>query len=470
MKKTNICLLIFFVFVMLFLVFVCVLNYQISTIYKYNVQKDYIYNFSGSSVKNVACTVEKEYFIIPHIDDSYDTGFIPIRVISKKYWSIAEPYIEIYWNNIVYRQYFERGARGIRYLNIGYFLQGGKEGEKKIRLRGANISWETQKVDAVFFKNLALDKERILVLAPHPDDAEIAAFGLYNNKNSYIITITAGEYGYFSGQRNDKDEFLQTMNRGWLRVIDSITTPLIGGISPSRTYNFGYFDKSLKAMYENKNIAVENKVLRTSNNGIFRKYNVSNMMDNKGKVAKWSSVVSDMVEVLKIVRPSIIVTPNIYSDRHDDHKLTTVALIDALRKNNQKGYKLYLYSNHDVHSGYFPYGPSGSGIGLPPCFDNSIVFSSVYSYNLTYLEQMKKIFSLDAQHDIRPFVSGPNEDILFVLRNISGKLFEYVNNNIFIGDTSYYRRSIRLNEIFLVIEPEDLDRYIEKFHEYKIVQ
>ena len=41
-----------------------------------------------------------------------------------------------------------------------------------------------------------LDLSRtMLVLAPHPDDAEIAAFGVYANRNATIVTITTGNAG-----------------------------------------------------------------------------------------------------------------------------------------------------------------------------------------------------------------------------------------------------------------------------------
>ena len=41
-----------------------------------------------------------------------------------------------------------------------------------------------------------LDLSRpMLVLAPHPDDAEIAAFGLYANRNATIVTVTTGNAG-----------------------------------------------------------------------------------------------------------------------------------------------------------------------------------------------------------------------------------------------------------------------------------
>ena len=41
-----------------------------------------------------------------------------------------------------------------------------------------------------------LDLSRpMLVLAPHPDDAEIAAFGVYAHRNATVVTVTTGNAG-----------------------------------------------------------------------------------------------------------------------------------------------------------------------------------------------------------------------------------------------------------------------------------
>ena len=39
-------------------------------------------------------------------------------------------------------------------------------------------------------ENVAAD-DRVLVVAPHPDDAEIAAFGLYADTRATVVTLTA---------------------------------------------------------------------------------------------------------------------------------------------------------------------------------------------------------------------------------------------------------------------------------------
>ena len=74
----------------------------------------------------------------------------------------------------------------------------------------------------------------VLVLAPHPDDAEIAAFGLYANRKSTVVTVTAGNAGAPTYEAVFDDPSEHYLFKGRIRLIDSITVPLQGGIPPER--------------------------------------------------------------------------------------------------------------------------------------------------------------------------------------------------------------------------------------------
>ena len=100
-----------------------------------------------------------------------------------------------------------------------------------------------------------LDHQRILVLGTHPDDAEIAAFGVYADRDAYVITLTAGEAGELgpferfegAGAYREKGR-----NRAW----NSVAVPMLGGLTIERTANLGYFDGTLTAMRERPEIPV----------------------------------------------------------------------------------------------------------------------------------------------------------------------------------------------------------------------
>lgn len=88
-------------------------------------------------------------------------------------------------------QAFERGVNGLRYLNLTGLA--GPLGEGRIRLRGRHCRlvgeptlWRARHPD--------YRDRRVMVIAPHADDAELAAFGLYSQaREAWIVTLTAGE-------------------------------------------------------------------------------------------------------------------------------------------------------------------------------------------------------------------------------------------------------------------------------------
>src|SRR5262249_57577035 len=111
------------------------------------------------------------------------------------------------------------------------------------------VSIEPEAALRTFANGLDLAKT-VLVLAPHPDDAEIAAFGLYADRNATIVTVTSGN----AGDMNYRDNFTDTADhylfKGFLRAADSVTVPLQGGIPPERCLNLGYFDARLANMHD----------------------------------------------------------------------------------------------------------------------------------------------------------------------------------------------------------------------------
>ena len=70
---------------------------------------------------------------------------------------------------------------------------------REIFLRGRRISLENQEVRLTVYPRMSLDDKKILVLAPHTDDTELAAYGLYEKytTNAMVVTVTASEAGRF---------------------------------------------------------------------------------------------------------------------------------------------------------------------------------------------------------------------------------------------------------------------------------
>ncbi|TDA89239.1 PIG-L family deacetylase, partial [Halomonas marinisediminis] len=97
----------------------------------------------------------------------------------------------------------------------------------------------------------SLKGKRILILSPHPDDAEIAAYGLYASypENTYVVTVTAGDAGEFKYDEIYQDSLTHYLQKGKIRTWNSLTVPMLGGVKSENIINLGYFNEALPTMY-----------------------------------------------------------------------------------------------------------------------------------------------------------------------------------------------------------------------------
>jgi hypothetical protein len=298
----------------------------------YDLRADYGYAFQKDSISSV--TLEKDGFQWPSVRTGTDTAFLKLLIRTDWTSLLFLPYVEIRCHNIVLRQYFEKTGRGIRYLNLSPLLKEASplaEGEKLV-LKGHHLSWDQGASELYLFQNPEIKKAKILILAPHPDDAEIAAFGLYNDQDAYVVTVTAGEGGKWNYKRFFKKPEKQALFKGKVRTWDSITIPFWGNISPLRCFNLGYFDMTLSEMFRNPSKTAFS-VVQASDLNTFRQYNVSDLLPkNTAQEPTWNNLVADLEHLLTEINPSIIVTPSPATDGHSDHQYTTLALLEALER------------------------------------------------------------------------------------------------------------------------------------------
>jgi hypothetical protein len=289
------------------------------------------------------------------------------------------------------------------------------------------------------------------VIAPHPDDAEIASYGLYSsNENSYIVTVTAGEAGLNKYDEIFDDEVHHFLKKGKLRTWNSLTVPQLGGIPHEQTLNLGYFDGTLAAMFEDPSTPISGLYTRTKDINTFRKQNVSSIVDGLNGGPDWNSLVGNLQYLLEVIKPDVIVTPHPAMDRHKDHKYSTVALIEAITKAGLQEGQLYLYTNHFVLNEYYPYGKTGAAMSLPPNFGHEWYFDSVYSHPLSVENQNDKILALEAMHDLRL-------DTEWLFTDSSFKMaFDNMERDLLGDENSYYKRAVRSNELFFVTEISSL--------------
>lgn len=409
--------------------------------YKYDVKKDYCYNFNLTGDSLLVNYDESDSIVLPKITGS-KTAFLKVNITSTFLGKLKQPFIKISSKGVESIHYFEYGAKGVRYLNVSDFVN-----EQKIKLESSYLNFSSLPTQLIVFKEPQLKGKRVMVISPHPDDAEIAAFGLYSSQNeTTIVTITAGDGGEFTYDEVYNDSVRHYIQKGRLRTWNSITVPLLANVDYENSINLGFFDSTLHTMYKNKSNSVRSPFAKHSNVDTYRKINISSLKDSLVGTANWNDLVRNLSFLLKKFSPDIIVTPYPAIDLHKDHQYSTVAIIEALKSLHIRKGKLFLYTNHDIYSEMYPYGKAGSIVTLPPNFDKNFYFDGIFSYSLSEEKQKQKLFALEAMNDLRLDTEW---------RDNSNFFKKAINQSLrgFLGiDYSYFRRSVRPNELFFIVD------------------
>jgi len=340
---------------------------------------------------------------------------------------------------------------GVRWLNLsGLREQLAHGGEIIIHAHAVTLEAETATL-RLFDNHIDL-RQRILVIAPHPDDAEIAAFGLYADRRASVVTVTAGNAGDMNYRANVSDPAEHYSLKGYLRAVDSVTIPWQGNIPPERTANLGYFDGRLDAMYLAPKQTIAEVYSANTDVAIYRRANLSNLVSSAARSNNWQHLVEDLVEVLRRVNPEIVVMPDPRLDTHLDHEFTSVALDQALEQ--WQGNPIFLlYSNH-TDSDHYPYGPAGTVVSLPPG-EGHVSMQKIYSHPTAHGLQIRKLFALESMHDLR---LSPDEQT-----SCSSVATAHRPDYPRAPEVDYLRRAPRANELFFVFDKTGVHAAIQDF-------
>jgi LmbE family N-acetylglucosaminyl deacetylase len=380
----------------------------------------------------------------------WDTALIAVRVDAT---GSAEPWLELRVGGGAIRQYLDPRGRGLRWLNLSGLKQGLQPGV------AVDLDGHGARIDAgpallrTFANRLDLTRP-MLVLAAHPDDAEIAAFGLYAGRNATILTVTSGNAGDPNYKDYLKDTAEHYLFKGYLRAVDSVTVPWQGGIPPERCYNLGYFDARLARMREKPEAVVPELYGPNADVSVYRRANLSRLLDNGPRLSSWKNLVDDLAAVLKKVEPEIVVTAHPILDYHPDHQYATVALVEALAR-TRRSPAFLLYTNH-AGEAFYPYGPAGSVVSLPPWPEPEVAVESVYSHPLDARLQLRKLFAIESMHDLRP---SPSEQASCPAQGAPPPRPDYPRQPA----VDYFRRGPRSEELFLVHGREGLQELVRSF-------
>jgi LmbE family N-acetylglucosaminyl deacetylase len=385
----------------------------------------------------------------------WDTALLGIRMTGTAPTSI----VDVTAGSARVRQYLDADPRGLRWVNLTGLRAELKAGAP-VDIQAQGVVIEPNVVLRTFANKLDLS-QRILVLAPHPDDAEIGSFGLWAGRNATIVTVTSGNAGDANYAADFPDPAQQYLFKGYLRAVDSVTVPWQGGIAPDRCFNLGYFDARLKTMRQKPSEVVPELYGPNDDVAPYRRANVGALLPKGSRKNSWTHLVEDLTAILAKVSPTIVVAPHPYLDNHADHRYTTVALAEALER-WRKPATFLLYTNHAA-SNLYPYGPAGSTVSLPPLAASlpgwaagaELPVQGVYSHTVDSDLQRRKLYALETMHDLR---LAPSEQASCGDPNAPRRP-DWPRTPA----VDYFRRGPRPDEVFFVYDREGLRSVVREF-------
>jgi LmbE family N-acetylglucosaminyl deacetylase len=416
-------------------------------IYSYDVSNDQRYDFPPSRSSRITGRLRNGSLDIAPPPQAGGVVLLELRIRSTLLGHWFEPYIEVESTRRRCRQPFERGGSGLRYVELSSL---GLDGDSSLRLTGHYLKVCDQSVVLHYLQHdVDFDRQKILVLGTHPDDAELAAFGVYADRDAYVVTLTAGE----SGEPGAFERFGGAgvyLQKGRNRAWNSVTVPMLGGLSINRTANLGYFDGTLQAMMEHPKTPVRSLHANAEFLDAFGQSQDPSLIEpRRNRSATWVNLVADLEHLVKTIQPDIVVTPYPRLDWHPDHKMSTVALVQALKNLNWRHGSLLMYTNHLCSSDRYPFGNAGDLVSLPPGVDD-IFFDCIVSNPLDGEKQAQKHMALDAMIDLRPVIQIDS------LRSVATAFKMVLKSTVTDARISHFRQAVRANELFFEVRVSSL--------------
>lgn len=343
-------------------------------------------------------------------------------------------------------QYFEAGQSGKRYVNLSAF-----EHLDELTLK-ANDCRMGEQARLIGFHNPDVSQGPILIVAPHADDAELAAYGLYakHHKNVWIVTLYAGE----TLQKLDK-QYIPNLDtkleegiarKAAIRHWNSMTTPLLANVPAKQLVNLAYTGVTV----DNLHLAPEVELpygVSGLNPSHFRQWNgVSLANDDKGENSP-QAMVNELAQLLDIIQPATVLVTDPEIDPHPEHRAAANALALAIKQSEHLPQQVLLYINHlkGIHD--FPYGPEHVTTALAPNYQEfrQLQAVKVFSHQLPFSTQLNKVVALDSMHDLRAKDRFEKK----LKRWWKEKRFGYGYR--YYGAHAYFQTHIKAAEVFTVV-------------------
>ena len=402
----------------------------------YRPQGDYRYQFPPNAVQ-LDGRIERGCLDLT--GDLPDGDTLILEVQLKATWAgrLRDPRVYIGGD----RQDFERGVRGRRYLNLSGQQEALRAGSLRFDSRYCRLGAE---VRLHAMRNPDYTQRRVLIIAPHADDAELAAFGLYSHTGEVaIVTLTQGEIEADNYRRLGLDSTAAARLKGRLRTWGSLAVPLWGGVAQQYCVQLGYYCLQLSAMEAMPERVFGSRESSETDIRTVRAHNPLQLPGDRDGQPTWENLQADLRALLAHFRPEVVITPHPELDPHADHVAATRALRQAIEEGEWKPEALLLYANHLHDNDRWPMGPAGCGIALPPAIE-SLPADQLWSPTLSAETRLDKAMALAMQHDLQVPLPLKKRLRRSIQRILAGRRWPTT------GDDEFFRKAVRRHELFWV--------------------
>ncbi|UVM17238.1 PIG-L family deacetylase [Pseudomonas sp. B21-023] len=404
----------------------------------YSPGEDYAYRFAKDT-REVAASLQVDLLQTDVALQGDETLILEIGIRSNWLGRFLDPRVELLAGAASDVQTFERGVKGVRFLNLTGLAEPLAAGTLRLRGRHCRLQqsprlWITPAVE--------LRKRRVMVIAPHADDAELAAYGLYSQADeTWVVTLTAGEI---------EAEHYQTMGlakaeaarlKGRLRAWDSIAVPRWAGVPESRCVQLGYFCLQLPVMQAAPDLPVRSREADLADIRPFRRFNPFPLPADIDGAPTWHNLLADLRALFEMARPQVLVMPHSVLDPHPDHICAQAAVLEALQGLAWQPETLLCYANHLHDNDRWPMGESGDGVALPPQLEAAEAWSPC-SLVLDIDTQRDKAMALGMMHDLQPAPPFKRRLRRALQRWLAGRRPSPY------GENEFFRKAVRRHELF----------------------
>ncbi|MFJ3482829.1 PIG-L deacetylase family protein [Pseudomonas sp. NPDC090202] len=401
---------------------------------------DYQYRFPAEN-EVPGVRLQGDTLVLDQPQTLTDADTLVLALPLKASWTgrFFDPFVELLTGDVRDRQAFERGVNGVRYLNLtglGDALSAGRLRIRghRLRIQGAPRLWSFRHADA--------RRQRVMVIAPHADDAELAAFGLYSEADeSWVVTLTAGEIEAEHYQQMGMNRAEAARIKGRLRAWDSIAVPRWAGVPESRCVQLGYFCLQLPAMQAAPDQPVASREADLADTRLFRQFNSMSLPGDVDGAPTWRNLIADLKALLLEARPQVLVMPHATIDPHPDHICAQAAVLEALQGLEWQPTTILGYANHLHDNDRWPMGDAYSGVALPPVFDAAQELVP-YSVELDTAQQRDKAMALGMMHDLQPPAPLKRRIRRCLQQLLAGRRWPAE------GENEFFRKAVRRHELF----------------------